>query len=99
MDHRRFGVGNISLAGGATFSPHHSHRNGLQVDIRPLRKDGRQLPVKHGSPDYDRQATARLVACFQSTGMVRTVFFNDGRIPRVHPLAGHDDHLHIEVHG
>lgn len=98
LDHRRFGVGNISLADGAVFSPHRSHRNGLQVDVRPLRKDGRQAPVGYGSPDYDREGTARLIECFRATGMVRQVFFNDGRIPRVHPMAGHDDHLHIEVH-
>lgn len=39
IDRRRFGVGDIRLAGGPQPPDHHSHVNG-QVDIRPLRKDG-----------------------------------------------------------
>lgn len=97
IDDRRFGVGNISLAGGLVFSPHHSHRNGLQVDVRALRKDGRAVPVKYTSSDYDREGTIRLVDCFFSTGMVKKIFFNDAKIPKTSPLPGHDDHLHIEV--
>jgi murein endopeptidase len=38
VDSRKFGVGNISLAGGSEFKPHHSHMDGLQVDVRPYER-------------------------------------------------------------
>ncbi len=94
---RKFGVGNISLANGARFAPHRSHRNGLQVDIRPLRKDGAHIPVSYKSKDYDQAATKRLIALIQESGMVSKIMFNDPHINGVKPLAGHDDHIHIEV--
>ncbi len=94
---RKFGVGNISLAEGATFNPHRSHRNGLQVDIRPIRKDGAHTSVSYKSKDYDLAATKRLVALFISSGMVNKVMFNDPHVHGAKPLSGHDDHIHIEV--
>ena len=97
VDVRKFGVGNISLADGASFPPHRSHRSGLEADMRPIRKDGKHLPVRYTDPAYDRVATERLVDLIYSTGMARRVFFNDGSIARVSPLRGHDDHLHVEV--
>lgn len=38
IDKRRFGVGNISLADGPKHRDHKKHRNGLQADLRALRK-------------------------------------------------------------
>lgn len=43
---RRFGIGNMSQAEGIEYD-HDSHMNGLQVDVRPLRKDGLQDVVFH----------------------------------------------------
>lgn len=99
IDDRKFGVGNISLADGASFLPHRSHRSGLEVDMRPLRKDRKHLPVRYTESTYDRVATERLIDLMYATGMVRRVFFNDGSIARVSPMRGHDDHLHVEVMG
>ena len=45
IDNRKFGIGNISLAGGPENDDHASHTDGMQVDVRALRKDGLQLPV------------------------------------------------------
>ncbi len=45
IDHRKVGIGNISLADGKAYSKHQSHRNGLQVDVRALRRDGAQAGV------------------------------------------------------
>jgi hypothetical protein len=42
----RIAIGDISLASGGNFPPHASHRNGVDVDIRPMRNDGRELPVR-----------------------------------------------------
>lgn len=97
IDNRKLGVGNISLADGTQFPPHRSHRSGLEVDIRPIRKDGKYLPVRYCESQYDRKATTELVKLMYQTGMVKRVFFNDLLIPNVIRMAGHDNHLHIEV--
>ena len=96
-DHRKFGIGNISLAGGGKFKPHSSHKDGLQVDVRPLRIDGNRVPVKYFSTGYDREATRRLIALFSGHPLVTAVFFNDRTIPGVRGLASHDDHFHVEI--
>lgn len=96
IDNRKFGVGNISIAGGGDFG-HKSHRKGLEVDVRPLRRDGLHLPVSYLSPDYDFDATEVLIQLFRScTAAPLLVFFNDNRIPGTHPLAGHDNHFHVQ---
>lgn len=93
---RKFGVGNISVAGGLGFG-HQSHRKGLEVDCRPVRKDGRQQPVTYLSPDYDRDATAKLIGLFRTCAAAPLViFFNDGSIPGTRPLEKHNDHFHVQ---
>jgi len=96
-DHRKFGIGNISLAGGGVFDPHDSHRDGLQVDVRPLRIDGNHVPVKYFQSGYDQAATKRLIGIFRSHPMVKQVYFNDTVIPGVKPLVNHDNHFHVEL--
>ena len=97
LDKRRFGVGNISLLNGSIFQPHTSHRGGLSVDVRPLRRDGNHIGVRYFDQQYDQEATKNLINRFFQTGMVSRVFFNDLSISRVTPLMGHDDHFHIDV--
>lgn len=96
-DHRKFGIGNISLSGGGVFDPHESHQDGLQVDVRPLRRDGSHVPIKYFQSGYDRAATARLISIFQSHPFVKQVYFNDVEIPGVRSLVGHDDHFHVAL--
>lgn len=96
IETRKFGVGNISVADGLAFG-HKSHRKGLEVDVRPLRKDGRHVPVTFLSPDYDRYATQRLIQLFRnSVAASLVIFFNDGKIPGTRPLKNHDDHFHVQ---
>lgn len=58
IDKRKFGVGNISLAGGARYDKHNTHKLGLEVDVRPIRKDGRHESVYWYQPEqYDQTAT------------------------------------------
>jgi penicillin-insensitive murein endopeptidase len=99
IEHRRFGVGNISMADGPTRKDHASHKDGMQVDIRPLRKDGRHLPVTwHQTDDYDKAATTQLIALFFQHPLVTRVLFNDTSVhPCVKPWANHDDHFHVEI--
>jgi len=91
------GIGNISLADGRSWSEHGSHDDGLKVDIRPLRRDRRPLPVTYNSPEYDRDETRKLVAAIWCVGSVRRILFNDRALPRVMWWPRHDNHLHVEV--
>lgn len=97
MDHRKFGIGNISLAGGGRFKPHDSHKDGLQVDVRPLRTDGVHVPVSYFQAGYDKHGTARLIGLFQAHPAVLKVYFNDLSIPGVLPLKNHDNHFHVAM--
>jgi len=94
---RRFGVGNISRANGPKFRPHATHKDGLQVDVRAVRLDGKQAGVTWSQADYDRAATAKLIAIFNAHPKVTKVVFNDRQVPGVFPLARHDNHFHVEV--
>lgn len=97
IDQRRFGVGNISLADGVRYEKHKTHRNGLDVDIRPLRKDAAELPVTRFDSEYDRDATARLIHLFLETCRVKKLYFNDLSIPRVSQARHHDNHFHVTI--
>lgn len=97
IDKRKFGIGNISLAGGAHFPGHSTHKSGLEVDIRPLRNDGAQIAVTWRQADYDREATAQLIALFRTFAPVVLIYFNDTKIPGVTSLGNHDNHLHIKL--
>ncbi len=94
IDDRKFGVGNISMAGGVKFD-HTSHLTGLEVDIRPMRKDGQHLPVTYLGDEYDLVATETLIGLFRASAPL-TIFFNDNRIPGVSPLKKHDNHFHVQ---
>lgn len=96
-DNRKLGIGNISLAHGVQPRDHAGHRTGLQVDILPIRRDGKPLPVRYQDRDYDREATRRLVELIWQTGMANAVLFNDLQIPRVRFQVRHDDHLHVSI--
>jgi murein endopeptidase len=95
---RKFGIGNISLSNGERRTEEHrSHVNGLQVDIRPVRKDGLHLPVTWKLSEYDAEATARLIGIFFSHPFVKKILFNDTRIPGVKYWVKHDDHFHVAI--
>lgn len=96
VESRKFGVGNISVAGGLNFG-HKSHRKGPEVDVRPVRKDGRPHSVTYLSPDYDRRATQLLIELFRAcAASPLVIFFNDGKIPGTRPLTNHNEHFHVQ---
>lgn len=94
---RQFGVGDISAAGGPKVRGHNSHRRGLEVDIRPLRKDGLHIACNYHEDVYDRIATEKLINIFRSCAPgPLLIFFNDLKIPGVRPLEKHDNHFHVQ---
>ena len=103
-----FGIGNISLAGGRGSKDHSGHKNGLEIDVRPARNDGREGPLdglSYRDAAYDRAATRRLIEAFRDTGQVEYIYFNDPRLTDdpelkdfVRPSTpSHDNHLHVKV--
>lgn len=99
IDSRKFGIGNISLAGGEAYEKHRSHKKGLEVDVRPVRKDGKRTALYWQWTDqYDQLATAKLIELFRSYPGVRKIYFNDPDLRHlVHPLVNHDNHFHVEL--
>jgi murein endopeptidase len=99
MDNRKFGVGNISLPGGEEYPKHRSHKSGLEVDIRPIRKDGERMPVYWQWVDqYDQYATTKLIELFHGYPGVKKIYFNDPDLRHlVLPLIHHDHHFHVEL--
>lgn len=93
--------GDMSRKNGAKFPPHKGHNTGREVDIRPFRKDGKNLPAKWQAADYDRLRTRRFVQLAKQLEPNAVFFFNDpvlidaGLVKR---LAGHDDHLHLQIY-
>jgi murein endopeptidase len=99
QDERKFGVGNISLADGVVHPDHATHRSGLEVDVRPVRKDGQRLPCSIYDAQYDKAATAKLIDLFRKYAQLKVVLFNDLSIPHVLRAKGHHDHFHVQLIG
>lgn len=93
----RIGIGDMSLANGAEMKPHKSHRTGLNADLRPLRKDGRKLPVAVADAEYSRERTSFLVEVIRADVNCRSILFNDSAIAGVAHWEDHDNHLHVSM--
>ena len=95
-------VGDLSFEHGGEILGHTFHEKGLEVDLRPIRRD--RLQCRWGTSwrwsSYDRSATRALVKALRAAapGHVRLVYFNDPvlideGVTRYY--RGHDDHLHV----
>ena len=91
------GIGDMSFANGAHMAPHVTHRNGRNADIRPMRTDGKMLPVDINSPEYSRDYTSELVDMFRAQLNLQSILFNDATIKGVTHWQGHDNHLHVSM--
>jgi penicillin-insensitive murein endopeptidase len=93
----KIGIGDMSFANGARMSPHKTHRNGRNADIRPVRTDGKETPVKIADPEYSRERTRALVELLRSEANLKSILFNDAAIAGVTYWAGHYNHLHVSM--
>jgi hypothetical protein len=73
--------------------------SGLEVDVCPLRKDGRQLPVTWMDAEYDKDATAKLIELFRILAPAVLIYFNGPDIPFAIKKVKHDNHFHVQVRG
>jgi peptidoglycan hydrolase-like protein with peptidoglycan-binding domain len=100
--HGRVAIGDIGFEHGGDIPGHESHERGLDVDVRPMRRDENQCRwgVSYRSPSYDRTATRDLIRAIRAAAPshVKVIWFNDPTLIReglTRWHVGHDDHLHI----
>lgn len=92
-------VGHISRQSGAVFPPHKSHRVGVDVDIRPVRNDLKNLKVTiFDKANYNRDLTRKLIHLIRANTKIKLILFNDPVLVaeglcRSYP--GHHNHLHV----
>jgi murein endopeptidase len=91
------GVGNISLERGGYMAPHSSHQRGVDVDIIPVRTDGREDGVTIHQAAYSRSRTQSLLNLVWAELSIRVILFNDGGVTRVQYWPGHDNHFHVSI--
>ncbi|MES2740999.1 MAG: hypothetical protein V4754_08595 [Pseudomonadota bacterium] len=106
MCNRKFGIGNISIDGGFAYDNHKSHRKGIEMDCRPVRKDfktGQGAHCTYRDQEYDLEATTNLIRLFVEHPWIKIAYFNDDRVQkalggaRVRSLIGHNNHFHVEL--
>jgi peptidoglycan hydrolase-like protein with peptidoglycan-binding domain len=91
--------GDISRKGGGKFPPHSAHKNGREVDIRPMRKDKLLQATNIHDPSYDPAMTKTLVKFIRQKFTGVTILFNDPKLVSeglTKPHAQHDNHLHLK---
>ncbi len=98
----RVALGDIGLEHGGNIAGHDTHEQGLDVDIRLVRKDRAQCRAgtNYRTSVYDRSATRALILAIRTfaPGHVKLIYFNDPVLIReglTRRLAGHDDHIHV----
>ncbi len=96
----KIGYGDISFQFGGTMSPHSTHKDGKNVDVRPCRLNNEQIPVSYTDANYDFDKTKYLVESLLCQINVKRILFNDKEIQKIdkaniQSCAGHDNHLHI----
>jgi peptidoglycan hydrolase-like protein with peptidoglycan-binding domain len=102
LGHGRVAIGDIGFEHGGDIPLHQSHEQGMDVDIRPMRRaeDQCRWGVNWRWSTYDRAATRDLVKAIRASapGHVKLIYFNDPVLIReglVTWFDGHDDHLHV----
>lgn len=103
LGYGRPALGDIGYEHGGDIAGHETHEQGLDVDLRPMRRDHGQCVTpgtRWSSTAYDRAATRALVLAIRDAapGHVKLIYFNDPVLIReglVTWHSGHDDHLHV----
>ena len=95
----RIGVGDLSGRKGGPLDLHHSHENGLDVDLRLPRRDGREGRAHPGN--YDRALTQQIVDRLVARGaelvLIGPSLDVTGPPGVVVRWPAHDDHLHVRL--
>jgi murein endopeptidase len=77
----RIGVNDISFQNGGDMSPHGSHRNGKDIDIRPVRHDAVEGATTITSSTYSFEGTRSLITeAINPAFDIRIILFSDKNI-------------------
>lgn len=98
--------GHISRKGGGPFfstrTPgklaHKTHRNGRNVDIRPIRKDDLTAATDINQANYDPARTKELVLLIKRKHPEAVIYFNDPKLTALgltRHVTNHHNHLHL----
>lgn len=93
-------IGQISKRGGGQLGTHTSHKTGLDVDVRPERKDGENTEVTISQDQYDRGLTTELINLWWEKAPVRLILFNDPTVIAAKLSQywdDHHDHFHVRL--
>jgi hypothetical protein len=89
------GIVDLSYEAGGKHPDHKSHRRGVDVDIRPLRKDKKNEGVAISDAAYSHELTKAMVGYLREDPNVQLILFNDTQIQGVTKADGHHNHLHV----
>jgi uncharacterized protein YraI len=92
------GIGDISRENGGRFSPHVSHRYGVDMDARPLRKDTVRAGVTITQSAYSRANTQAYFDILRSELNVKLILFNDRNVRGRQYYRGHSNHFHLRIY-
>lgn len=91
-------VGDISRRGGGPFPPHKSHKDGCDVDMRPLTNNGINEPTNIGATNYSHARTRELILLIRDKFSPEVIFFNDPLTIKeglTKHAEGHGNHVHV----
>src|SRR5258705_13334597 len=91
-------MGYITGRGGAPFPPHKSHKDGCDVDIRPLTNNGLNEPTNINATNYSHARTRELALLIKEKFDPEVIFFNDPLTIKeglTRHAADHHNHLHV----
>lgn len=94
-------VGDISKKGGGDFPPHSTHRDGREVDVRPVNDMGKQMPFSINHPEYgdkSRELNRQLLKLFLKLNPRGKALFNDPILISEGLClywSSHNNHLHL----
>lgn len=104
----RIGILDLSLRQGGPFPPHVSHEAGVDVDVRYVRRDGRDERLNLATADsmnHDLAGSLELMFCFWQSGEIDRIFvdtsleyrFEDWTGGSIVGTNGHYHHFHVRI--
>ena len=93
----RIGIGDLSLRGGGPFTPHKSHQNGLDVDVRYVGVNEGPINFNVSRIRYDQNRTQELIDIFCETGALAIYVDQRANLssPCIIEQSGHHHHFHV----
>lgn len=106
----RLNVNDLARRQGRHFAPHRSHQNGLDADLRYVRRDGKDAPLdlRFHPEAYDLEATQEVMRLLVEHCPVEVIFvdlerlgFDNGSLGQRHQVlrhaSGHSNHFHLRL--